>query len=93
MTSPPSPDGSKKGIWESILRGRRPGPLLGPWIGVAIVAALLYGFERTVPAFHQVVVPFYWILFGIALFASWRGLRARAGDRREADRRGNEPRA
>lgn len=67
--------------------GRNPGPLFGPLVTCVIVATLAFAFERSMPAFHDVVQPVYWILAAIALIAIWRWLRVRSGNRREADRR------
>ena len=87
MTNPPESSDPKPRLWDRISHGRRPGPLLGPWLSVGIVAAIAYGFETMLPAFHHVVVPLYWILLGVALIATARWLRTRSGDRRSSDRR------
>jgi hypothetical protein len=77
--------GEKRGF--AFFRGRSLGPLLGPWISSAIIAAIVYYFERTLPALHDVLGAVYWILLGVVVIATWRWFRARSGDRRMADRR------
>lgn len=76
-----------------MIYGRRPRQLLVVW-GVSIVlAALIFWFEFSAPVFHDLVKPFYWIVFAAASFLTWRWLRARSrkdrrgGDRRRTDRR------
>lgn len=71
-----------------MIYGRRPRQLLVVW-GVSIVlAALIFWFEFSAPVFHDLVKPFYWIVFAAASFLTWRWLRARSPkDRRGADRR------
>ena len=68
-------------------KGRSLGPLLGPWIGSAILAAIVYYFEKQLPALHDVLGIVYWILFGIVAITTFRWFRVRTHDRREADRR------
>jgi hypothetical protein len=87
MTDPPESTDPKPDLWHRIFHGRRPGPLLGPWLSTGIVAAIAYGFERKLPAFRDVVGTLYWILLAIALIATARWLRTRSGDRRSSDRR------
>ena len=76
-----------------MIYGRRPRQLLVVW-GVSIVLiALIYWLEISAPALHELLLPFYWIILGVALFLTWRWLRARStkdrrvGDRRRTDRR------
>ena len=76
-----------------MIYGRRPRQLLVVW-GVSIVLiALIYWLEISAPALHELLLPFYWIILGVALFLTWRWLRARSqkdrrvGDRRRSDRR------
>ena len=76
-----------------MIYGRRPRQLLVVW-GVSIVlAGLIFWFEFTAPVFHDLVKPIYWIVLAVAIFLTWRWLRARSrkdrrgGDRRRADRR------
>lgn len=76
-----------------MIYGRRPRQLLVVW-GVSIgLIALIYWLEISAPALHELLLPFYWIILGVALFLTWRWLRARSrkdrrvGDRRQSDRR------
>ena len=76
-----------------MIYGRRPRQLLVVW-GVSIVLiALIYWLEISAPALHELLLPFYWIILGVAFFLTWRWLRARSkkdrrvGDRRQSDRR------
>jgi len=90
MTSA-GPDKKDRGVGHRLFHGRDPGPLLGPWLACAVVAVATYMFERMMPAFHDVVGPFYWLLLIIVGIASWRWARSRAlargQDRRHGDRR------
>lgn len=85
MTEPA--EGSRRGIWSRYFRGRRPGPLVGPWVSSMIFAGLVYYLERTIPALHDVVGPVYWLLVAIVVVATGRWIRARSADRRGKDRR------
>jgi membrane protein implicated in regulation of membrane protease activity len=76
-----------------MIYGRRPRQLLVVWgISLAIIA-LLYWFETKAPAFHEILLPFYWIAIIVAAVFTWRWFRSRSkknrrgGDRRHADRR------
>ena len=73
-----------------VFKGRSLGPLLGPWISSAIIAGVVYYFETTLPALHDVLGAVYWILLGIVLITTWRWLRVRTRDRRSSDRRGGD---
>jgi hypothetical protein len=63
------------------------------WAILLALAALIYWFELSAPAFRELLRPFYWIIAGVAAFMTWRWFRARskkdrrAGDRRRSDRR------
>jgi hypothetical protein len=74
----------------SAFKGRSLGPLLGPWVSSAIIAGVVYYFETTLPALHDVLGAVYWILLAIVLFTTWRWLRVRTRDRRSSDRRGSD---
>jgi hypothetical protein len=54
-----------------------------------VAAALVYWFETEMPAFHEVVLPFYAIILTLAVFSTWRWIRRRrkGGERRHRDRR------
>ncbi len=70
-----------------MIYGRRPRQLLVVWgLSLALIA-LIYWLETSAPALHDLVVPFYYIVVFVALFLSWRWLRARSKDRRGKDRR------
>ena len=76
-----------------MIYGRRPRQLLVVWGVSILLIALIYWLEINAPALHELVLPFYWIIFGVAAFLTWRWLRARSkkdrrmGDRRRVDRR------
>ena len=71
-----------------MIYGRRPRQLLVVWGVSLLVAALIYWFEINAPVLHEIVQPFYWVILFVALFLSWRWLRARSKkDRRGKDRR------
>jgi len=76
-----------------MIYGRRPRQLLVVWGVSALLIALIYWLEISAPALHELLLPFYWITFGVALYMTWRWLRSRSkkdrrtGDRRRADRR------
>ena len=76
-----------------MIYGRRPRQLLVVWGVSLLFIALIYWLEISAPALHELVLPFYWIILGVAVVATWRWLRARskkdrrAGDRRRSDRR------
>ncbi|MDQ6870765.1 MAG: hypothetical protein M3037_01985 [Gemmatimonadota bacterium] len=80
-----------------MIYGRRPRQLIVVW-GFSILLALLINWlETQAPALHELVLPFYWIIGAVAIYLTWRWLRARSkkdrrgGDRRHADRRdGND---
>jgi hypothetical protein len=76
-----------------MIYGRRPRQLLVVW-GISIgLILLIFWFETSAPAFHEIVQPFYWILGALAVFLTWRLLRARSPkDRRGKDRRRTERR-
>lgn len=67
--------------------------LLGMW-GIALVlVAGLYWVEWSIPALHDMFVPVYWVIAGVAAFMTLRWLRARSShDRRGKDRRHTERR-
>jgi hypothetical protein len=72
---------------------RRFAPLFVIWITGLALGGGIYWFEHSMPAFHDVVVPVYWII-GVAIaIGTWRWVRTRGRrdrrgrDRRRADRR------
>ena len=76
-----------------MIYGRRSRQLLVVWGISVVLIALIYWLEISAPALHELLLPFYWIIFGMALVLTWRWLRARSkkdrrmGDRRRVDRR------
>lgn len=71
-----------------MIYGRRPRQLLVVWGFSFLLIALVYWLEFSAPALHELVQPFYWIIFFTAAFLTWRWLRARSPkDRRGKDRR------
>lgn len=76
-----------------MIYGRRPRQLLVVWGFSLLLAGLIYWLEFSAPALHEILQPFYWIIFFVAAFLTWRWLRARSrkdrrgNDRRRADRR------
>ena len=78
-----------------MIYGRRPRQIMIVWAVSLGAIILIHWFEVNAPAFHFLLLPFYWIILAIALFMTWRWLRGRStkdrrsGDRRRADRREN----
>lgn len=87
MTPLAGPHDSRREIGFRIFRGRRLGPLVGPWLSSAIFAALTYYVERTMPALHDLAGLVYWLLLAIVMIATWRWFRVRSTNRRASDRR------
>ncbi|HEX3533842.1 MAG TPA: hypothetical protein VHT23_06450 [Gemmatimonadaceae bacterium] len=76
-----------------VIYGRRPRQLLVVWGFSILLALLIWWLETQAPALHELVVPFYWIILAVALYLTWRWLRARSKkDRRGMDRRRTERR-
>lgn len=76
-----------------MIYGRSSRQLLVVWGISVVLIALIYWLEISAPALHELLLPFYWIILGMALVLTWRWLRARSkkdrrmGDRRRVDRR------
>lgn len=76
-----------------VIYGRRPRQLIVVWGFSILLALLIWWLETQAPALHELVVPFYWIILAVALYLTWRWLRARSKkDRRGMDRRRTERR-
>jgi membrane protein implicated in regulation of membrane protease activity len=76
-----------------MIYGRRPRQLLVVWGGAIVFVALVHWLEINAPALHDLLLPFYWIALGSALYLTWRWLRSRSRkDRRVRDRRGADRR-
>jgi 4-hydroxybenzoate polyprenyltransferase len=76
-----------------MIYGRRPRQLIVVWVVSAALVSLLFWFERSAPAFHELILPFYWIILAVALVFTWRWFRARSQkDRRGSERRRNDRR-
>lgn len=79
-----------------MIHGRRPRQLLVVWGVSLLLIGLIYWLEVSAPALHELLLPFYWIVLGVAFFLTWRWLRARSekdrrvGDRRRSDRRDSD---
>ncbi|PYO49716.1 MAG: hypothetical protein DMD72_04230 [Gemmatimonadetes bacterium] len=79
-----------------MIYGRRPRQLLVVWGLTILFVAFIYWLEINAPALHDLLLPFYWIALGLAIFLTWRWLRARSqkdrrvGDRRRTDRRDHD---
>ena len=71
-----------------MIYGRRPRQLLVVWGFSLLLIALIYWLETSAPVLHDIVQPFYWVVSVVAVFLTWRWLRARS----KKDRRGNERR-
>jgi hypothetical protein len=69
------------------LHGRALTPLIGPWVACLTAAALVYMFERAMPAFHDIVKIVYFIIGVILAILTGRSLRSRMSRRRQGDRR------
>jgi membrane protein implicated in regulation of membrane protease activity len=67
-------------------RGLRPLFMLGAVTLLLLVG--LYLVELWIPALHEMLLPVYWIVLGIAAVLTWRWLRERS----RRDRRGEERR-
>lgn len=76
-----------RSIWSRFFRGRRPAPLIGPWVSSLILAGILWYVETTIPALHDVIGIIYWMLLALVLFTTLRWMRPRSDDRREQDNR------
>ena len=71
-----------------MIYGRSIRQLVIVWIVAVGALALLHFFEVSAPAFHELLIPFYWIILAVAGLLTWRWLRARSpNDRRGQDRR------
>lgn len=76
-----------------MIYGRNVRQLVVVWAFSFLMLTGLYFLERRIPALHEILLPFYWLAFGMAAFLTWRWVRLRSrgdrrgGDRRHADRR------
>jgi uncharacterized membrane protein len=76
-----------------MIYGRRPWQLLVVWAASMLSIALIYWLEISAPALHDLLLPFYWIVLAVAVYLTWRWLRARSRkDRRGQDRRRSDRR-
>jgi hypothetical protein len=75
-----------------LFHGRALTPLIGPWIACLIAAALVYMFERAMPAFHDIVKIVYFIIGVLLAIITGRALRSRMGKRRQGERRQRDDR-
>ena len=91
MTDEQEPVTPKNQLGFRLFKGRRLGPLIGPWVSSAVFAGLVYYAESTIPALHDVAGIVYWMLVAIVVIATGRWMRVRTADRRSADRRKSRP--
>lgn len=71
-----------------MIYGRSVRHLVIVWVVAVASLALLHYFEVSAPAFHELLIPFYWIIIIAAVGLTWRWARSRsATDRRRTDRR------
>ena len=71
-----------------MIYGRSVRQLVTVWIVTVALLALLHFFETSAPAFHELLIPFYWIIIIVAAVLTWRWARSRSTtDRRGRDRR------
>lgn len=71
-----------------MIYGRSVRQLVIVWIVTVGSLALLHFFEASAPAFHELLIPFYWIIIIVAAVFTWRWARSRSThDRRGTDRR------
>jgi len=76
-----------------MIYGRKPRQLVVVWGSALLLIALIYWLETSAPALHELLLPFYYVVFFVAAFLTWRWFRARSpknrrgNDRRHADRR------
>ena len=72
---------------------RRFAVLIAAWGIALVVAGVLYWIEASFSAFHEVMIPLYWIIGALIILATWRWFRTRGrGDRRGKDRRHSDRR-
>lgn len=71
-----------------MIYGRSIRHLVIVWIVAVAALLVLAAFESAAPAFHELLIPFYWIILAVAGLLTWQWLRARGPmDRRGRDRR------
>jgi hypothetical protein len=80
-------DEAPDGIVSRLTHGRNLEPLLGPWIGCLVAFILVFLFEYELPAFHDFVKIFYFVIAVVFIIATARFFRRRERDRRLHERR------
>jgi hypothetical protein len=71
-----------------MIYGRQLRQLFVVWGTALLLLVGLYRVELSMPALHEILLPFYWLVFATAAFFTWRWVRLRSrGDRRGGDRR------
>lgn len=80
-------DEAPKGLVSRLSHGRNLEPLIGPWLGCLVAALLVFLFEYEMPAFHEFVQIFYFVIGVVFIIATARFFRLRARDRRFHERR------
>jgi hypothetical protein len=90
MSQPPAeskPPEQSDGIVTRLSHGRSLEPLLGPWIGCFVATGLVFLLEYEMPAFHEFVKVFYFVIAVVFIIATARFFRPRGKDRRLNERR------
>ena len=72
---------------------RSPRHLAAIWTITLVTVLLIHWFELKAPAFHELLIPFYWVTIGLTLIFTWRWQRSRTfHDRRTLERRSTDRR-
>jgi len=67
---------------------RSPRHLAIIWAIALVTLALIHWFDSRAPAFHELLIPFYWVTLAVTLFTTWRWQRSRTvHERRQKERR------
>jgi hypothetical protein len=73
---------------QPVIYGRSIRQLVVVWVFTVGTLALIHYVEISAPAFHELLIPFYWVTIAVGAGLTWRWLRSRSeSDRRRSDRR------